>query len=100
MTLEECRRSIVRLVYYRYIWLNMQITGQTIVTETDNLRSPNTRTVVLEGLRQALQARVAQVWTTVTMAGEQNREERFKTGFMKAIEAYEQAWSAIDKHMR
>lgn len=70
------------------------------MSDSDHLSVPNTRAVVLEGLRQALQGRVAQIWSTVTMAGEQNREERFKKGFATAIEAYEQAWRAIDKNLK
>ena len=70
------------------------------MSESGNMSVPNTRAVALDGLRQALQGRVAQIWTTVTMAGEQNREERFKKGFATAIEAYEQAWHAIDKNLK
>ena len=64
---------------------------------SENLLAPNTREVALEGLRQALQTRVGQIWLNVTMAGEANREKRFKEGFEGAIAAYEQAWHAIDE---
>ncbi len=70
------------------------------MADTGNLRVPNTRTIIFEGLRQAFQARIAQVWSNVTMAGEREREERFKRGVINAIEAYEKAWHAIDKHLK
>jgi hypothetical protein len=63
----------------------------------DNFRNPNVREIALEGLRQALQARVAQIWTNITLPGEGNRAERFKEGYAKAVEAYELAWHAVDK---
>jgi hypothetical protein len=58
--------------------------------------APHTREVVLDGLRQALQARVATIWNNVTLAGEPNSVARFKDGMLKAITHYEQAWNAIN----
>jgi hypothetical protein len=57
----------------------------------------DTRTVILEGLRQALQARVAAVWSNVTLAGEQQHAaKRFKEGITTAVSFYEQAVEAIE----
>jgi hypothetical protein len=67
---------------------------------SENLLAPNTREVALEGLRQALQTRVGQIWLNVTLAGETSREQRFKEGFTTAIAAYEQAWRAIDRSFK
>ena len=63
----------------------------------DNFRNPNTREIALEGLRQALQARIAQIWTNLTMPGEPARVERFTEGYTKAVEAYELAWHAVNQ---
>jgi hypothetical protein len=59
--------------------------------------APHTREVLLDGLRQALQARVGTIWNNVTLAGEPDSVARFKEGIEKAITYYEQAWKAIDK---
>lgn len=59
--------------------------------------APHTREILLEGLRQALQARVGTIWNNVTLAGESSSGPRFKEGITKAISYYEQAWKAIDK---
>jgi hypothetical protein len=66
----------------------------------NNLTEPDTRAIALEGLRQAFQTRVGQIWLNVTMAGEANREKRFKEGFTAATAAYEQAWHAIDESFK
>jgi hypothetical protein len=55
----------------------------------------DTREVMLEGLRQALSAKVANIWTNVTLAGEPNPERRFKEGVTKAAVFYRQAVKAI-----
>lgn len=70
------------------------------MAEIDNLSAPNTRAVALEGLRQAFQTRMVQLWTTVTMAGESSPGPRFKKGFTTAVEAYEKAWHAIDENLK
>lgn len=57
----------------------------------------DTREVMLAGLRQALQARVAAVWNNVTMAGEPATGSRFKEGVTKAARFYQQAVKAIEK---
>ena len=64
-----------------------------------NLETPNTRAVLLEGLRQALQSRVAQIWMTVTSAGDKDFSPgiRFENGISEAITDYEVAWHYIDK---
>ena len=63
----------------------------------NNMAEPDTRALALEGLRQAFQGRVALLWTNMTLAGEPNPAQRFKSGFDKAVDAYEKAWHAIDK---
>lgn len=57
--------------------------------------APRTQEVLLDGLRQALQARIANVWNTVTLGREPDPEARFKEGIEKAVKFYEQAWRAI-----
>lgn len=57
--------------------------------------APRTKEVLLDGLRQALQARISQVWSTVTIAGERDAAARFKTGIESSVKFYEQAWKAI-----
>jgi hypothetical protein len=66
----------------------------------NNMADPDTRAIALEGLRQAFQGRVAQLWSTVTLAGEPNPSQRFKKGFDTAVDAYEKAWHAIDKDLK
>jgi hypothetical protein len=56
----------------------------------------NTRELVLAGLRQALQAKVATIWTNVTLAGEANPAQRFHDGVIRAAELYEQAVAAVE----
>jgi hypothetical protein len=56
---------------------------------------PDTREVLLEGLRQALQARVVGLWSNVTQAGEPTPGPRFAEGLQKAIMFYEKAWQHI-----
>jgi hypothetical protein len=58
--------------------------------------APHTREVMLDGLRQALQARVGAIWNNVTLAGESSQGPRFKEGITQAITYYEQAWKAIN----
>jgi hypothetical protein len=58
--------------------------------------APHTREVLLDGLRQALQARVSSIWNNVTLAGESSPGPRFKEGITKAVAYYEKAWKAID----
>jgi hypothetical protein len=48
-------------------------------------------------LRQALQARVANVWNNVTLGGEQAPGPRFKEGVTKAVIFYQQAVAAVEK---
>lgn len=55
-----------------------------------------TRELILAGLRQGLQAKVAVIWTNVTLAGETNAEQRFKDGITKAAKLYEQAVEAVE----
>lgn len=57
----------------------------------------DTREVLLAGLRQALQARVANVWNNVTLGGEQAPGPRFKEGVTKAVIFYQQAVTAVEK---
>jgi len=57
----------------------------------------DTRDLLLAALRQALQARVAQVWSNVTLAGEQPPGPRFKEGITKAVAYYKQAVAAVEK---
>jgi hypothetical protein len=59
--------------------------------------SDDTREILLAGLRQALQARVANVWNNVTLAGEQPPGPRFKEGITKAVDFYQQAVKAIEQ---
>jgi hypothetical protein len=59
---------------------------------------PNTREVLLEGLRQALQARVVKLYTVLSSAGEQNTAERGMAGLKRAVEAYEHAWKYIEEN--
>lgn len=59
--------------------------------------SDDTREILLAGLRQALQARVATVWSNVTLGGEQAPGPRFKEGVTKAVAYYEQAVAAVEK---
>jgi len=66
----------------------------------NNLQSPNTRELVLDGLRQALQGRIAQVWANVTLAGEPDPGPRFIEGFNTAVKAYEKAWHYIDSKLK
>jgi hypothetical protein len=57
----------------------------------------DTRDTILEGLRQALQARVAAVWSNVTLAGEQAQAaKRFKEGITSAVSFYEHAVKAVE----
>jgi hypothetical protein len=56
---------------------------------------PNTRAVVLDGLRQGLQGRIAQLYNNLTLAGETNTQERAKLGIKHAIEAYEKGWDYL-----
>jgi hypothetical protein len=63
--------------------------------EFDTQDSPRTREVLLEGLRQALQARVANTWANVTLRGEPDPGTRFKTGIEESVKFYELAWKAI-----
>jgi len=57
----------------------------------------DTRNAILEGLRQALQARVAAVWSNVTLAGEQEHApKRFKAGITTAVSFYEHAVKAVE----
>ena len=57
----------------------------------------DTREVLLEGLLQALQARVVSVWNNVTLHGEPQAAERFKKGITSAAQFYEQAVKAVEK---
>jgi hypothetical protein len=57
----------------------------------------DTREILLAGLRQALQARVANIWNNVTLAGEQPPGPRFKEGVTRAVEYYKQAVKAIEQ---
>jgi hypothetical protein len=61
----------------------------------DTRDAPKTQEILLEGLRQALQARVANVWSNVTLAGEPDSGARFKEGIEKSVRLYEQAWRAV-----
>lgn len=63
---------------------------------TDVKTSPNTREVLLDGLRLALQTKVAAIWGNVTLAGEPAPGPRFTNGIKDAIENYEKAWHYID----
>ena len=68
--------------------------------DLDTTKAPKTREVLLEGLRQALQARVGTIWNNVTLAGEPSPGPRFAEGIKKAIEYYEKAWKHIDEMMK
>ena len=57
----------------------------------------DTREILLAGLRQALQAHVANVWNNVTLAGEQPPGPRFKEGVTRAVDYYKQAVAAVEK---
>jgi hypothetical protein len=57
----------------------------------------DTREIMLEGLRQALAAKVANIWSNVTLAGEPHPEQRFKEGVTKAAQFYRQAVKAVDE---
>jgi hypothetical protein len=59
--------------------------------------SDDTREVLLEGLRQALQARVVSIWNNVTLTGEPSPGPRFKEGITKAAQFYKQAVKAIEE---
>jgi hypothetical protein len=59
---------------------------------------PQTREVALEGLRQGFQARVVNLYSTVSTAGEPNPDERFKKGFDLAVDAYERFHKYISSH--
>lgn len=65
--------------------------------DIDTTKAPRTKEVLLDGLRQALQARLAAIWSNVTLAGESTPGPRFKEGVTQAIKFYESAWKAIDK---
>jgi hypothetical protein len=47
-----------------------------------------------QGLRQGSLARVAQIFSTVTLAGEPEAAKRFIAGITSSVEAYEKAWKA------
>jgi hypothetical protein len=72
----------------------------SVNVDVSNLNTPNTRRILLEGLRQGLQGRVAQVWSTVTTGGEPDPAPRFIKGITNSVKAYEQAWAAINKHYK
>ena len=67
-----------------------------VAVNIDTEDAPKTREVLLEGLRQGLQARVAQLWSNVTLQGEPTPGPRFAEGITKAIENYEKAWKYIN----
>lgn len=62
----------------------------------DTAEGPQTREVLLAGLRQALQARVGSIWNNVTLAGEPDSAARFKEGVERSAKFYERAWRAIN----
>ncbi len=63
--------------------------------DIDTFKSPNTKQVLLDGLRQALQAKIGHIWTTVTVPNEPDPAARFREGVGKAVKHYEMAWRAI-----
>lgn len=64
--------------------------------ELDTTEGPQTREVLLAGLRQALQVRVGNIWNNVTLAGETDSAARFKEGVERSVKFYEKAWRAIN----
>jgi hypothetical protein len=57
--------------------------------------SPRMREVMLEGLQQAFQARIVQLWSNVTVAGEPSPGPRFTKGVEQAMKFYALAWAHI-----
>jgi hypothetical protein len=62
------------------------------------MTDPNTEDIALDGLRQAFQTRVVQLWTVATVAGASDPGPKFRKGFEAAAVQYEKAWHAVKAH--
>ena len=67
------------------------------------MNKPNTHRVALRALDSALGARIAQIWSNVTLDAHDKNEaqtrQKFRDGVLKAIKYYEEAWHAVNKHV-
>lgn len=80
--------------------MRLRTTPRSNAVEINVNSAPHTREVLLDGLRQALQARVGSIWSNVTLAGETaHAEARFIKGVEEAIKFYEKAWHGIDSRL-
>jgi hypothetical protein len=76
--------------------------NEDLLRELLDQSEPNTKRSALRALDQAFGARIAQVWSNVTLDATDSNEaatrEKFRTGVLKAIKYYELAWQAMSKH--
>ena len=63
-----------------------------------NYDLPNTRNLLLDGLRQGLQASVVRLFMNLSSAAETEAEARAMAGLDRIVKAYESGWAYIDEH--